>query len=96
VILVHGLRGHPRKTWEATVSIYWPEEYLIPDIPQARVWAYGYDADVFGFFQPNNQSTISQHGQDLRAKLERQIENKDPIVFVVYSLGGIIVKDVIA
>ncbi|KAK1633204.1 hypothetical protein BDP81DRAFT_473894 [Colletotrichum phormii] len=137
IILVHGLRGHPRHTWESgkivntnddhgpTIkkrtglrsffkskrltpdpspsqaqdvssppSVFWPDDFLTDDIPEARIWTYGYDADVIGgVFQANNQNSVSQHGRDLKAKLEREINNNDPIVFIVHSLGGIIVKD---
>ncbi|KFY63111.1 hypothetical protein V496_04185 [Pseudogymnoascus sp. VKM F-4515 (FW-2607)] len=138
IIFVHGLRGHPRRTWsglrpisttgrnedidtrtdnpkkktffglkrskketdnkgQASTSpsdIFWPEEYLVPDLPQARVWTYGYDADVIGgLFQANNKNSVSQHGRDFAVKLERDIDNEDPIVFVAHSLGGIITKD---
>jgi hypothetical protein len=124
IVFVHGLRGHPRGTWEATASeshsnsdttkkpkgfrslfkrrvvrspatdteqahapsstpassspssstIFWPEEYLALDVPQARVWTYGYNADVIqSLFQANNKNSISQHGQDLSVRLEREI-----------------------
>ena len=128
VIFVHGLRGHPRGTWEtapATSSepssahgidetkkhksskflfksvfkpqagaspptgtdqsqasnysskIFWPEQYLAPDIPQARIWTYGYNADVIGgLFQANNRNSISQHSRDLEVRLERDIEDE--------------------
>ncbi|OBT95198.2 hypothetical protein VE01_07633 [Pseudogymnoascus verrucosus] len=75
-------------------DIFWPEEYLASDLPQARIWTYGYNADVIGgLFQANNQNSVSQHGRDFAVKLEREIDNEDPIVFVAHSLGGIITKD---
>ncbi|KAF2678942.1 hypothetical protein K458DRAFT_315716, partial [Lentithecium fluviatile CBS 122367] len=140
IIFVHGLRGHPRGTWEATPvrtgerrsdatkkqrsvrswlqrqgatshptsteqahassspssSVFCPEQYLASDISQARVWTYGYNADIIGgLFQANNQNSISHHGRDLSVRLEREIDNNQPIAFVVHSLGGIIVKDVL-
>ncbi|OBT53786.1 hypothetical protein VE04_07701 [Pseudogymnoascus sp. 24MN13] len=65
-------------------DIFWPEEYLAPDLPQAQIWTYGYNADVIGgLFQANNQNSVSQHGRDFA----------NPIVFVAHSLGGIITKD---
>ncbi|USP73041.1 hypothetical protein yc1106_00315 [Curvularia clavata] len=146
IVLIHGLRGHPRRTWEDAAApssvgndaakkskslpirsflrrrsskfagletkqektlsssstllsspstIFWPEDYLVSDIPNACVWTYGYNADVIGgIFQANNKNSISQHGQDLSVRLEREIGNEKPIVFVVHSLGGIILKDV--
>jgi hypothetical protein len=58
-------------------NVFWPEEYLALDIPQAQVWTYGYDADVIGgLFQANNKNSISQHGQDLSVRLEREIQNR--------------------
>jgi hypothetical protein len=48
---------------------------LTHDIPEARVWTYGYNADVIGVFQANNKNSVSQHGRDLAVKLEREIEN---------------------
>ncbi|KFZ20076.1 hypothetical protein V501_00302 [Pseudogymnoascus sp. VKM F-4519 (FW-2642)] len=75
-------------------DIFWPEEYLASDLPQARIWTYGYNADVIGgLFQANNQNSVSQHGRDFAVRLERDIDNEDPIVFVAHSLGGIITKD---
>jgi hypothetical protein len=57
-------------------TAFWPEEYLAVDIPQARVWTYGYNADVIGgLFQANNKNNISQHGRDLSVRLEREIDN---------------------
>jgi hypothetical protein len=49
---------------------------LAHDIPEARVWTYGYNADVIGVFQANNKNSVSQHGRDLAVKLEREIENR--------------------
>lgn len=58
-------------------SVYWPEEYLASDLSQARVWTYGYNADVIGgLFQANNKNSISQHGRDLSVRLERDLEKE--------------------
>lgn len=115
IIFVHGLRGHPKHTWEgvsSTTSVdisnakssgfwpkrkpkaapqptnslpsarcYWPEQLLVQDVPNARVWTYGYNADVIGgLFQASNQNSISQHGRDLAVRLERDIDNEVPSV----------------
>ena len=123
---MHGLRGHPQRTWEAsrvakdesrtaasnrrnlfqtvfrrphtqrTASrhvekdgynndnehirsddVFWPRDYLARDIPEARVWAYGYNADVIGgMFQADNQNSVSQHGRDLVQHFKRDLENE--------------------
>ncbi|KAI2626550.1 hypothetical protein GGR54DRAFT_591476 [Hypoxylon sp. NC1633] len=77
-------------------DVFWPRDYLAEDISEARIWTYGYNADVIGdVFQANNQNSISQHGEDLKVKIEREIEGHKPIIFVTHSLGGIIAKDAI-
>lgn len=57
-------------------KVFWPEEFLVSDIPQAIVWTYDYNADVIGgLFQANNKNSVSQHGQDISVRLEREIDN---------------------
>ncbi|VBB84614.1 Putative Kinesin light chain [Podospora comata] len=83
-------------TEESPNKLFWPDEYLTQDIPEARVWTYGYNAEVIGgLFQANNKNSVSQHGRDFAVRVEREIPNEDPILFVAHSLGGIIVKDAI-
>ncbi|KAI9715644.1 MAG: hypothetical protein M1812_005796 [Candelaria pacifica] len=83
-----------KRTSSRQQRVFWPYDYLIKDISQARVWTYGYNADVIGgLFQANNKNSVSGHGRDLAVRLERHIDNEDPIVFLAHSLGGIIVKD---
>ncbi|RDW69812.1 hypothetical protein BP6252_08832 [Coleophoma cylindrospora] len=128
ILFVHGLRGHPRHTWEdnrsagsedtgagsssehnilkrlkrklkstanktRSTEVFWPDAYLTQDIPEARIWTYGYDTEVInGLFQVNETNSISHHGDDLAVRIAREIENEDPIVFVAHGLGGIITK----
>lgn len=76
-------------------KVFWPRDYLVEDVSDAEVWTYGYNADVIGgLFKAGNKNSISQHGRDLAIKLEREIENQMPIIFVTHNLGGIITKDV--
>lgn len=121
IVFIHGLRGHPRKTWATAdvddvrrtktekadsfrslfkqrtaksaqasgknapsssssqlpfSDVFWPEDYLVSDVPNARIWTYGYNADVMGgLFQANNKNSVSQHGRDLSVKLEREVAN---------------------
>ena len=57
--------------------MFWIEDFLPQDIPDARIFTYGYNADVIGgLFQANNKNNIAQHGRDLRAKLERDLEDQ--------------------
>ena len=57
--------------------MFWPRDYLAQDIPEARIWTYGYNADVTsGVFEANNKNSVSQHGRDFATKIEREIENE--------------------
>ncbi|KAI2628042.1 hypothetical protein GGS26DRAFT_131200 [Hypomontagnella submonticulosa] len=76
-------------------KVFWPRELLSLDIPNARIYTYGYNADIIrGIFEASNRNNISQHALDMGAKLER-LDNTEPIIFVAHSLGGIIVKDML-
>lgn len=125
---MHGLRGHPRHTWEddrvvteksaatagirktlrslfrskssttdpqaqpgvddpvaSRLKVFWPEEFLAHDLRDARVWTYGYNADVIGgLFVANNQNSISQHGRGLANRVEQDIDNE---VITPYIVG---------
>ncbi|KAF8249194.1 hypothetical protein K440DRAFT_544280, partial [Wilcoxina mikolae CBS 423.85] len=77
-------------------DVYWPEDLLPADIPDTRILTYGYDSHVSAFFSgAANQNNIYQHGRSLLNGLEavRRKNPTRPIIFIVHSLGGIILKD---
>lgn len=76
-------------------SVFWPENLLPRDIPNARIFTYGYNAGIFGgLLKGPDMNNVSQHANDLMICLKSELTNKKPIIFVAHSLGGIIVKDV--
>lgn len=80
-----------------TSNLFWPKDLLAKDFPNARVLTYGYDSQVTKFFKgPANQSGILAHGESLMRALEVQRRGcrQRPIIFLVHSLGGIILKQV--
>jgi len=106
VIFVHGLFGNPTKTWtkvpppdrkKQTENVFWPADLLPKVLPEARIWTWGYDADVHKFGSQSSHNTIEEHASNLLtdiAGLVRRSPNNMPIIFVVHSLGGIVVKEV--
>ncbi|KAH7363587.1 hypothetical protein B0T11DRAFT_282853, partial [Plectosphaerella cucumerina] len=76
---------------------FWPRDLLTADLPEARLWTYGYDGDAIearpGTNKKNNKNSLSKHGQDLATTLRREMVD-EPIIFVAHSLGGLVVKDV--
>ncbi|KAI9800977.1 MAG: hypothetical protein M1825_003511 [Sarcosagium campestre] len=113
IVFVHGLRGHPKKTWEYADkkkanpftkwlkrptseddSVFWPADLLPNTVKRAKIMTFGYNADIFGSpLQGASKTTITQHGRDLMVQLERIVGNTEPVIFVVHSLGGIVLKE---
>ena len=70
IVFVHGLTGHQLSTWTAVgATVPWPSLLLPKDIPEARISAFGYDADVTKLLGQAGQNTIRQHAKSLLAGL---------------------------
>ncbi|EPE35217.1 alpha/beta-Hydrolase [Glarea lozoyensis ATCC 20868] len=111
VVFVHGLRGHPKSTWEMldptdpTESIFWPKDLLPETIKASRIFSFGYPTDFATFYPivtPESiaHTTIDNHSSSLILKLanERRDTNTSsrPIIFVAHSLGGLVVANALA
>jgi hypothetical protein len=84
----------------ANHQVFWPKDLLPKAIPNIRVFTFGYDVDIY-HFNPfagaAGQASVYQHAKTLlgdiaNARMNEE-ETKRPIIFVVHSLGGIVVKD---
>ncbi|KAH8588285.1 P-loop containing nucleoside triphosphate hydrolase protein [Bisporella sp. PMI_857] len=99
IVLVHGIQGHPEKTWAAKESqAYWPHDKLPQSFPKARVLVYGYDSRISHFFSgPANQNSFLGHAKNLLVDLQAVREDNParPLLFICHSLGGILVKDIL-
>ncbi|KAI2472267.1 hypothetical protein F4781DRAFT_428518 [Annulohypoxylon bovei var. microspora] len=107
IIFVHGLGGSSRMTWshDRNPDFFWPLKFLPlePDINEARILTFGYNAD----FRPGsgkNKMSVLDFAKDLlfdlkHAQDESTLELEDlgmgdrPIIFIVHSMGGLIVKE---
>ncbi|MCJ1396598.1 hypothetical protein MMC18_009489, partial [Xylographa bjoerkii] len=77
-------------------DVFWPEDLLSVNFPSARVMTYGYDSHISHFFNgPANQNNIMTHGEDLLHRLagKRSDTYGRRIIFIVHSLGGIVLKE---
>jgi len=50
----------------ALQKLFWLEEFLTHDIPEARVWTYGYNADVIGCFKRTIRTVYRNTVETLR------------------------------
>ncbi|KAN0083807.1 hypothetical protein V8E54_002895 [Elaphomyces granulatus] len=79
-------------------GFFWPCDILPGDFPRARIMTYGYDSHVTHWFKgPAMQLDIDQYGKSLLNAIEarRRDDSNRPLIFIVHSLGGLIVKDAI-
>ncbi|KAK5735516.1 hypothetical protein LTR17_008049 [Elasticomyces elasticus] len=80
VVFVHGLTGDRERTWtDPSSSCFWPQELLPSDLPNARIFTYGYDADVAHFFSAASQSRIKDHANTLLGSLAHVRERSETV-----------------
>ncbi|KAK4203608.1 Alpha/Beta hydrolase protein, partial [Triangularia verruculosa] len=103
IVLVHGLNGDPLKTWTSRENgVYWPTDLLPAALKDqhANILVYGYNADVYSSRKTPSRSPsdnfIHQHAQSLITSLTHHRKadgtERNPIIWVAHSLGGILVK----
>lgn len=75
--------------------MFWPRDLLKEDFPTARIMTFGYNSRIVQGLEAANQSNIFSHARNLLYELEskRRLVPDRHLVFIVHSLGGIIVKE---
>jgi hypothetical protein len=88
--------SNPQAT-SAALEVFWPLDLLPHCLPNARIATFGYDSKVTNWFKgPAMQLDVFSYGESLLGALEarRRADPERPIIFIVHSLGGLILKDV--
>ncbi|KAF8526903.1 hypothetical protein BU17DRAFT_61881 [Hysterangium stoloniferum] len=95
IVAIHGLDGNRELSWTAHNSVLWLRDLLPADIPDARIFTYGYNAATSERLQLS-KLTIHDHAEQLINKVvqERESDNTSsrPIIFIAHSMGGIVLK----
>ncbi|TFB01532.1 putative transporter AQR1, partial [Trichoderma ghanense] len=101
IVFVHGLGGHSQKTWTKNhdPGLFWPEIWLPfePDVGKARILTFGYEASWRG---GAGISGITDFAKELLYEMRFSKDasgadialGQNPIIFVVHSMGGLVVK----
>lgn len=77
--------------------LFWPKDLLPIQCPNARILVYGYDTRVTNYLsRSTNENSVHSHGRDLLASLAASRQLQRPLVLIAHSLGGIIVKQMLA
>ncbi|KAI4236697.1 MAG: hypothetical protein LQ349_002383 [Xanthoria aureola] len=78
--------------------VYWPKHLLPQTLPEARVFAYGYDTRVrHALGAPVSKNNVYDIASDFLRTLEaeRRSQPSRPLIFIAHSLGGIVVKELL-
>ncbi|KAE8420143.1 hypothetical protein BDV36DRAFT_250155 [Aspergillus pseudocaelatus] len=109
IIFIHGLQGHPESTWtytkttgrlwsKKTQTVFWPKALLAQhdSCKSARIMTYGYNSHAYGFKTKVDFCNIQGLAESLRnavAAFRTKCQHR-PLMFIVHSLGGLLVKEV--
>lgn len=95
IVAVHGLMGDAYNTWTHSNGHFWLRDSLPEEVPGARIFSFGYPADVFFSLEKgridDHACTLLEDLLDARRGTEQQ---NRPILFIGHSMGGIVVKKV--
>ena len=90
VIFIHGLDGHAEKTWVNNDNEFWPS-WFETEFESIAVWTIGYDATSTAWKSDN--MPMNERGLNLLEKLNTTDNiGTRPLIFVVHSMGGLILK----
>jgi hypothetical protein len=84
------LFGNRINTWSADNGILWPEELLSQDITDARIFTFGYDADVtkFNLNEELTEGTMESHAADLCERLAGLRANTESVSHLPIPKSG--------
>ncbi|KAF5702758.1 RGT2-Sensor of high external glucose concentration [Fusarium mundagurra] len=95
--VIEPLRSVLSDTSTAKSPVFWLADLLPQLCENARILTFGYDTKVTKYTSgPTNMNSIFSHGKDFLFSLGRMIVPGRPLIFVAHSLGGILVKEMLA
>lgn len=79
IVAIHGLNGDRDKTWTADNGKNWLRHFLPKDIPNARIFTFGYSAHTHSCSDVSQQS-VNEYALNLLGELKDQRKGDIPNV----------------
>jgi len=94
VIFIHGLDGNAQTTWQIAgrQDTFWPA-WLGEDLPNIGVWSLGYEVSSLAW--RGTTMPLSDRALNALTLLDTYDIGKRPLVFIVHSMGGLLVKQML-
>jgi hypothetical protein len=97
IVAVHSVKGHHIFSWQAKTNNsekVWIRDFLEDEIPEARVFSFGWNAGLF----ENSRADLRDVATQLLVRLDT-IRSSDeekvrPLLFLGHGIGGILIKQV--
>ena len=92
VVFVHGVTGDARETWTNPVTnAYWPELIRSDErFASANVWVFSYTSPKL-----SNAQDVEELALKLGDALSEVMRTHDKLYFLVHSMGGLIVREML-
>jgi hypothetical protein len=94
VIFVHGLGGDHRCTWQVDerATTFWPS-WLDEDLAEVTVYSLDFKASPSAWL--GSSMPLNDRAVNILALLEAEGLGTRPLIFVVHSLGGLVIKQML-
>jgi hypothetical protein len=100
IVFIHGVAGHSLWTWRAgpakpdgSGEICWPRDWIPKDFPNSRIITVSYE--VYLSRWEGSAVPLTQQSLTILKKLKLANIGSRPVIFVVHSFGGLVVKDML-